>query len=63
MATDNDLDVSLTRMNSFGDRATAKVADGTGGSWHYSAIFQGQISKDDEFRAVVVQSTLKPTGR
>ena len=47
MATDNDLDVSLTRMNSFGDRVTAKVVDGAGGSWHYSATFQGQISKDD----------------
>jgi hypothetical protein len=55
--TDNDLFVSGTRTNSFGDRGQGKVQADDGSSWHYSWVFRALIDRDDEFRAVVPDRT------
>ncbi len=61
-AHDNDLDVSLTRMNAFGGNGTGTVYDADGDAWHYSWIFLAQINQDDEFRLVADDSNLKKKG-
>jgi hypothetical protein len=40
-AGDNDLDVSLTRGNAFGETGTATVYEPTGQAWSYSWTFRG----------------------
>jgi hypothetical protein len=60
--TDNDVDVSLTRTNSFGDRLQATVFDVDGGAWHLSASTRLQINKDDEFIVRAVHFTLTSVG-
>lgn len=49
-ANDNDLDVSLTRTNSFGNRGQATVYDANGDAWHYSWSLRALITRDGEFR-------------
>lgn len=62
---DNDLDVSGTRRNSFGDTGTGKVTDATGGAWHYSWTFRAHCSVDCEFDFSVKAEnfTLRRLGR
>jgi hypothetical protein len=48
-ANDNDFDLSLTRVNSFGVRGQGTVVDATGVTWHLSWTTRYQITKDDEF--------------
>ena len=59
VGNDNDLDVSLTRMNSFGFHGHATVVDATGQVWRYLFIFRAHISQDGEFMAVVEKANLK----
>ncbi len=61
-AHDNDLFVSLTRMNAFGENGTGTVYDGDGAAWHYSWTFLAQIDMDGDFRIVVGNSNLKKKG-
>ncbi|MGH2357752.1 MAG: hypothetical protein ACRDGJ_07020 [Candidatus Limnocylindria bacterium] len=58
--TDNDLEVSLTRTNAFGDRAEGSVVDGDGASWHYSWAFRFTIDRNGEFVFHVDHTTLAP---
>jgi hypothetical protein len=60
--TDNDVDVSLTRTNSFGDRVHATLFDADGGAWIYSFSFRAQITKDDEFILRAEHATLTRKG-
>lgn len=62
-AHDNDLFVSLTRANAFGETGTGTVYDGNGGAWHYSWTVKFQITRNDEFRVLSYNFNLKPTGR
>jgi hypothetical protein len=61
-ANDNDLDATLTRTNSFGDRGQANVTDAAGDAWHYSWRFQARISRDDVFTVALEDSTLTKKG-
>ncbi len=61
-ANDNDLDATLTRTNSFGDRGQANVTEGAGAAWHYSWRFQATISKNDIFAVRLENSTLARKG-
>ena len=45
-ASDNDVDVSGTRTNAFGERGQGKVFDSDGGAWHYSWVFTAQCRVD-----------------
>lgn len=60
--TDNDRFVSLTRMNSFGDRGQGTVQDAGGDAWHYSWAFRAQVDQDGEFSVVHEHFTLKKKG-
>ena len=62
-AHDNDLDVSLTRTNVFGQTGTGTVSDSSGSAWHYSWRTLDQISRMGEFSGVVFGFTLKQKGR
>lgn len=64
-ATDNDLDVSGTRRNSFGDVGTGKVTDVSGASWHLSWTFRAHCSVDCEtdFTVKADKVNLRPIGR
>lgn len=64
-ATDNDLDVSGTRRNSFGDIGTGKVIDVSGVSWHLSWTFRAHCSVDCglDFNAKADKLNLRPLGR
>ena len=57
--TDNDRFVSLTRMNSFGERGQGTVHDAGGDAWHYSWTFRAQVDQDGEFEVVQEHFTLK----
>lgn len=60
---DNDLFVSGTRMNAFGERAQGTVMDAAGTTYHYSWVFRALIDRDEEFRVVVPdRSVLVPRG-
>lgn len=59
---DNDLDATLTRTDSFGDRGQADVTDAAGAAWHYSWRFHATISKDDIFTVQLENSTLVEKG-
>ena len=49
-ANDNDLDVTLTRTNAFGDRAHGVVFEtATGAGWAFSWTFQATIDRDETF--------------
>jgi hypothetical protein len=62
-ANDNDIDVTLTRTNSFGDRGQATVRDAAGVTWHYSFVFRARISKDDVFAVSAENFNLRRRGR
>ena len=55
---DNDVDVSGTRTNAFGDRVSGSVVDGAGNTWHFSWLARLIIERDGEFRFVTEQFTL-----
>ena len=55
---DNDLDVSGTRTNAFGERLRGTVVDAAGNAWHFSGHFRAVIDRDGEFRVVSEQFTL-----
>ena len=57
---DNDLDVSLTRTNAFGERGRGSVVDAAGNTLQYSWHFRLVIDRDDELRVVSEQFTLSP---
>jgi len=57
-ANDNDLFVSGSRTNSFGDRGRGTVWDASGAGWRYSWTFRTLTDRDFESRAVVDRSTL-----
>jgi hypothetical protein len=61
--TDNDVDVSLTRTNSFGGRTQATVTDADGRVWRYSCSGRFHITKDDEFIVRAEHCNLTPVGR
>jgi hypothetical protein len=61
-ANDNDLDVSLTRTKSFGDKGQATVEDAAGDEWHYSWTFHARISKGDIFDVSVEDYNLSRKG-
>lgn len=56
---DNDLDVSGTRTNAFGERIRGTVVDGAGTRWHFSGHVRLVINRDGEFRVVSEQFTLQ----
>lgn len=60
---DNDLNVSLTRANAFGQTGTGTVYDGDGAAWHYSWAIKFKITKKGEFRVISEQFNLKKKGR
>ena len=60
---DNDLFVSGTRTNAFGDRGQGSVVDAGGTEYHYSWVFQALIDRAGEFRLLVPdRSVLRPRG-
>lgn len=63
-ANDNDLDVSGTRTNSFGDRGQGTVFDIEGGRWHYSWTFRASCVVDCEldFSVQAEHTNLKKMG-
>ena len=58
MLTDNDLDLSGTRTNAFGEVGHGSVVDGAGNTWHYSWHVRLVIDRNGEFRIVSEQFTL-----
>jgi hypothetical protein len=60
--TDNDVDVSGTRTNSFGDRLRVTVVDVDGNVWHLSAGIRLLINKDDEFFVRALHFNLSRSG-
>lgn len=60
--SDNDIEVSGTRGNAFGDRAQGTVMDEEGGLWHYSWAFTAQESPED-FNVRAENYTLKKLGK
>jgi hypothetical protein len=55
---DNDLDVSGTRTNAFGERLQSTVVDPAGNTRHFSGHFRAVFDRDGEFRVVSEQFTL-----
>lgn len=55
---DNDLAVSGTRTNAFGERVRGKVVDAAGNIWHFSGHVRLVIDRDGEFRVVSEQFNL-----
>lgn len=61
--TDNDIDVSGTRTNAFGEHAEGEVEEvATGDVWHYSWHTRFVITQDGEFRIVSEVRTLRRLG-
>jgi hypothetical protein len=58
VANDNDLEVSLTRTNSFGARSTGWVEDADGNRCQFSAHVRLQITRDEEFRVLTEGITI-----
>lgn len=50
--TDNDVDVSLTRTNSFGGSSKGWVFDADGNRCHLSAHVRLQVTRDGEFKVL-----------
>ena len=50
VATDNDLEVSLTRTNSFGHHATGRLFTPEGDACRFRGVARAQITRDGEFR-------------
>ena len=55
---DNDIEVSGTRTNSFGERGRGTVVDAAGNTWHYSWHIRLVADRAGEFRVVSEQFTL-----
>lgn len=55
---DNDVDVSLTRTNSFGERLTGTVVDIDGNTWQFSGHILLHVDRNDEFFVINEQFTL-----
>ena len=45
---DNDIDVSLTRTNAFGENLNGTVVDGDGNTWQFMSRFMVRIDRNDE---------------
>lgn len=58
-SNDNDVFVSGTRTNSFGDRGRGTVVDSAGEQWFYSWTFRAQIDRDDAFTVKAENFNLK----
>jgi hypothetical protein len=56
------VEVSGSRVNSFGERGQGTVEDTDGSKWRYSWNVRLQIDRDFEFRVVTEQTNLKPIG-
>jgi hypothetical protein len=65
-ANDNDMFVSETRTNSYGDRTTGTIEDANGGRWSFTGIYRALVepSEGDECvcRVVTESITLSPRG-
>ena len=61
---DNDIAVTGTRTNSFGERGRGTVEDGDGDRWHYSWTFRATCTVDCEagFSLKVENANLKKQG-
>jgi hypothetical protein len=55
---DNDVEVSLTRTNSFGEQLNGKVVDVDGKAWRFSAGIQLRIDRSGEFHLITEHFTL-----
>ena len=55
---DNDVDVSGSRSNAFGERAQGSAVDAAGNTWHISWHFRLLIDRNGEFRVLSEQFTL-----
>lgn len=62
ISNDNDLDVSLNRTNSFGDRGNGTVYDAAGDAYHYSMTRRFQIDKNGDSHLRVENFNLKMIG-
>ena len=60
--TDNDLETSLTRTNSFGTRIQGTVQDAAGQSYRVTAELRDLIFPDGSFKRVVQNVNLHPVG-
>jgi hypothetical protein len=58
IANDNDRDVSLTRVNSFGASSTGWVSDADGNACRFSAHVRLLITRNDEFKVVTEGITI-----
>ena len=56
---DNDVFVSGTRTNSFGDSGRATVTDHVGGQWSYTWTFRAQLDRDENFALRVANYDLE----
>ena len=59
---DNDLDVSGTRSNAFGERLVGTATDADGAVWHVSGHVRLLITRDGEFRFLNENVTLSRGG-
>jgi len=55
---DNDVDVSLTRTNAFGEQLNGTVVDVDGNTWRFSAGVQLRIDRSEEFHFITERFTL-----
>ncbi len=60
---DNDLFVSGTRVNAFGEHGQGNLRGADGSHWHYSWTFLAHIDRTGDFRVVVERSNLRMRGR
>ena len=60
--TDNDLETTFTRTNSFGTRIQGTLQDAAGQSYHLNAEVHDLIFKDLTFKRVVQKVNLTPVG-
>lgn len=58
MGHDNDVFVSLTRTNAFGDQGRGRVVDVEGTTWQISGHFKARIDRDGEFYLLTEQFNL-----
>lgn len=55
---DNDVEVSLSRTNAFGEQMAGTVVDVDGNTWHFSAGIQLGIDRNGEFHVRAERFTL-----
>lgn len=61
-SNDNDLMVSGTRTNSFGERAQGRLVDDEGAIWHYWWTFHAHIDHEGQFEVIVDRTSLRRVG-